>query len=67
MQVTPVVPLWTIAHPTAFMVNAIFSVEADAGLRDVFFEDGVAMATDSPTTIRNFILTYYPEPGTATS
>jgi hypothetical protein len=53
------------AHPTAFMVNAVFSSEADAGLRDLFFEDGVAMAIDSLTAIRSFILAYYPEPSTA--
>jgi len=53
------------AHPTAWAVHSLFSVEADAELRDLFLMDGVEMATDSLTAIRNFILKSYPSPGSA--
>ena len=49
------------AHPTAWAVNSVLSLEADTGLRNMFFSDGVAMAIDSLNSIRNFILKSYPE------
>ena len=48
------------AHPTAWAVNAVNSVEADAGFRKMFLMDGIEMATGSLTKIRGFILSFYP-------
>jgi hypothetical protein len=38
------------------------AIEADAGMREMFFADGVDMAIHSLEQIRKFILTYYPLP-----
>lgn len=48
-----------LAHPTAWAVNSVRSIEADAGLRQMFLCDGIEMATDSLTSIRTFILTIF--------
>lgn len=48
------------AHPTAWAVNAVNSIEADAGFRKMFLMDGVDMATGSLTKIREFVISFYP-------
>jgi len=48
------------AHPTAISLNAVVAVEADAGIRTMFLNDGVELATDALTTIREVIVGSFP-------
>jgi hypothetical protein len=48
------------AHPTAWAVNAVNSIEADAGFRKMFLMDGIETVTGSLTKIRDFVLRSYP-------
>jgi hypothetical protein len=52
-----------LAHPTAWAVNSVHSVDADEEFREMFFSDGVEMATGSLTSIRTFIITQLPLSG----
>jgi hypothetical protein len=44
------------AHPTAWAVHTVESIDADEGLRNMFLSDGIEMATDALTRIRQFVL-----------
>src|SRR5712692_6864849 len=49
-----------LAHPTAWAINSVNSIEADAEFRGMFLEDGVTTATSSLTRLREFIIGQYP-------
>jgi len=52
-----------LAHPTAWAVNSVHSVDADEDFREMFFSDGVEFATDALTSVRTFVITHLPLPG----
>lgn len=52
-----------LAHPTAWAVATIDSVNADEAFRGMFLKDGVNLAVLSLTAIRNHILSIYPTAG----
>jgi hypothetical protein len=49
------------AHPTAWSIQTVTSVETDEGYRLTFLEDGVELAINSLIAIRNAVRTIYPE------
>ncbi len=51
-----------LAHPTAWAVNSVRSIDADEDFRGIFLSDGVEMATDSLTSIRAFVIAVLPLP-----
>ena len=54
------------AHPTAWVVHSFLAVDADEGLRDMFFKDGVGLAVGSLRDIRANICSVFPEVETMT-
>jgi hypothetical protein len=50
-----------LAHPTAWAIHTVASVEADEGFRLMFLGDGVGFAINSLIGIRKFVREYYPE------
>ncbi len=50
------------AHPTSLAVNSVVAVEADAGIRLMFLEDGAETSSDALTTIREFAIKHLPLP-----
>src|SRR5258708_1080811 len=53
------------AHPTSIALNSVVAVEADAGIRLMFLNDGVKLATDSLTTTKDEIVRHFPLPTAA--
>jgi hypothetical protein len=52
-----------LAHPTAWVVNSVTSLEADTMVRDQILKDAVLMARQSLLHIRDLVLTTFPKPG----
>ena len=47
-------------HVSSIALNSVVAVEADAGIRSLFLHDGVKLATDALTTIREVIVQHFP-------
>lgn len=50
------------AHPTAWAVNSVLSVDADKDIREMFLLDGVHLAMNAIIDMRKFILKLFPAP-----
>jgi hypothetical protein len=51
------------AHPTAWIVRTVRSIDADEGLRDMFFADGARLAVSALSRISNSIVSLFPNNG----
>jgi hypothetical protein len=48
------------AHPTSLAMNGVNAIEMDAMMRELFFNDGVSVATKGLTNVRKFIVKSFP-------
>jgi hypothetical protein len=49
------------AHPTSIALNSVVTVDADAGIREMFLLDGIELSTDALTTIRDDMAKHFPQ------
>lgn len=48
------------AHPTSLAMNSVNAIEIDSAMRQMFFNDGVSVATKALTNVRTFMLKHFP-------